>query len=123
MCQAEHVWCFSESPYQKESDMNATIVAVDLAKNIFELAGRKLHEEAEKFGASEPLALRDMPVCIRDLSPGQLQTLSHWLEQRRSGWHGMITPVSSEPIALYSSLLALGKHRIIDRPADTERER
>jgi transposase len=38
MCQAEHVWCFSESPYQKESDMNATIVAVDLAKNIFELA-------------------------------------------------------------------------------------
>jgi hypothetical protein len=33
-----HVWCFSESPYQKESDMNATIVAVDLAKNVFELA-------------------------------------------------------------------------------------
>src|ERR1700737_192949 len=23
-----HVWCFSESPNQKESDMNATIVAV-----------------------------------------------------------------------------------------------
>ena len=38
MCQAEHVECFSESPNQKESDMNATIVAVDLAKNIFELA-------------------------------------------------------------------------------------
>jgi transposase len=32
------VWCFSESPNQKESDMNATIVAVDLAKNILELA-------------------------------------------------------------------------------------
>jgi hypothetical protein len=29
---------FSKSPYQKESDMNATIVGVDLAKNIFELA-------------------------------------------------------------------------------------
>jgi transposase len=38
VCQAEHVQCFSESLYQKESDMNATIVAVDLAKNIFELA-------------------------------------------------------------------------------------
>jgi transposase len=38
MCQAEHVQCFSESLNQKESDMNATIVAVDLAKNIFELA-------------------------------------------------------------------------------------
>jgi transposase len=38
MCQAEHVECFSESPHQKESDMDATIVAVDLAKNIFELA-------------------------------------------------------------------------------------
>src|SRR5258708_38655699 len=33
-----HVWCFSESPNQKESDMNATIVAVDLEKNVFELA-------------------------------------------------------------------------------------
>jgi hypothetical protein len=38
VCQAEHVGCFSKSLYQKESDVNATIVGVDLAKNIFELA-------------------------------------------------------------------------------------
>jgi hypothetical protein len=35
-----------------------------------------------------------------DLSPDQLQALSHWLEQHRSGWQGMITPASSEPIRL-----------------------
>jgi hypothetical protein len=47
MCQAEHVWCFSQSPNQKESDMNATIVAVDLAKNIFELEEKILGVERE----------------------------------------------------------------------------
>src|ERR1035438_5724627 len=38
MCQAEHVRYFSQSPNQKESDLDATTVAVDLAKNVFELA-------------------------------------------------------------------------------------
>jgi hypothetical protein len=35
-----------------------------------------------------------------DLSRDQLQALSHWLEQHRSGWQGMITPGSSEPVQL-----------------------
>jgi hypothetical protein len=33
-----------------------------------------------------------------DLSQKQLQALSHWFEQNRSGWRGMITPATSEPV-------------------------
>lgn len=33
-----------------------------------------------------------------DLSPEQLQAISRWLELHRSGWQGMITPATSEPI-------------------------
>jgi hypothetical protein len=36
----------------------------------------------------------------KDLSPDQLQGLSLWLQQHRSGWQGMITPATSEPIQL-----------------------
>jgi hypothetical protein len=32
-----------------------------------------------------------------DLSAQQLQALSRWLEQHKSGWHGMITEASAEP--------------------------
>jgi hypothetical protein len=39
-----------------------------------------------------------------DLSEDQLQAISHWLEQHRSGWRGMITPASSEPSQLAMSL-------------------
>lgn len=31
------------------------------------------------------------------LSPDQLQSLSQWFGEHRSGWHGLITPASSEP--------------------------
>jgi hypothetical protein len=34
----------------------------------------------------------------RDLSAEELRALSHWLEQHRSGWQGMITPATSEPV-------------------------
>jgi hypothetical protein len=33
----------------------------------------------------------------QDLTSGQLQSLSQWLDQHRSGWQGMVTPASSEP--------------------------
>lgn len=36
----------------------------------------------------------------RDLSPDQLQGISRWLDQHQSGWHGMITPPSAEPVEL-----------------------
>ena len=39
-----------------------------------------------------------------DLSPDQLQTISHWLDQHRSGWQGMITPASTEPVELQVTL-------------------
>jgi len=39
-----------------------------------------------------------------DLSPKQLQALSQWLEQHRSGWQGMVTPATSEPIQLEVTL-------------------
>jgi hypothetical protein len=39
-----------------------------------------------------------------DLSPDQLQAISRWLDQHQSGWHGMITPVSSEPAELQLTL-------------------
>lgn len=39
-----------------------------------------------------------------ELSPQQLQALSQWLEQHRSGWQGMITEASIEPIQLAISL-------------------
>jgi hypothetical protein len=35
-----------------------------------------------------------------DLSPKQLQALSQWFEQHRSGWQGMVTPATSEPLKL-----------------------
>jgi hypothetical protein len=35
-----------------------------------------------------------------ELSSEQLQALSRWLEQHRSGWQGMITEASSEPAQL-----------------------
>ena len=34
------------------------------------------------------------------LSPEQIHALSHWLGQHRSGWQGMITPASAEPVEL-----------------------
>jgi hypothetical protein len=37
-----------------------------------DLAGRKLHEEAKKSGATEALALRNMPICIRN---GELEDI------------------------------------------------
>ena len=39
-----------------------------------------------------------------DLSEHQLQALSRWLEQHRSGWQGMITPTTGEPAQLGVSL-------------------
>ena len=38
------------------------------------------------------------------LSPGQLQALSRWLEQHKSGWEGMLTPASNERIQLQVAL-------------------
>jgi hypothetical protein len=38
------------------------------------------------------------------LSQEQLQGLSRWLEQHRSGWYGLITPASSEPPQLQLNL-------------------
>jgi hypothetical protein len=35
-----------------------------------------------------------------DLSLDQLQALSRWLEQHRSGWQGMVTPATGEPVQL-----------------------
>jgi hypothetical protein len=35
-----------------------------------------------------------------DLSPEQIHALSNWLAQHRSGWQGMITPASAEPVEL-----------------------
>jgi hypothetical protein len=35
-----------------------------------------------------------------DLSPEQIHALSNWLVQHRSGWQGMITPASAEPVEL-----------------------
>ena len=43
----------------------------------------------------------------RDLSPDQLQAISHWLDQHQSEWQGMITPASTEPVELQVIL----KHR------------
>lgn len=42
-----------------------------------------------------------------DLSLDQLQAISHWLDQHQSGWQGMFTPPSTEPIELQVTL----KHR------------
>jgi hypothetical protein len=36
----------------------------------------------------------------RDLSPDQLHGISRWLDQHKSGWQGMVTPASSEPVEL-----------------------
>ena len=36
----------------------------------------------------------------RDLSPDQLNGISRWLDQHKSGWQGMVTPPSSEPVEL-----------------------
>ena len=45
--------------------------------------------------------LEDRQITRReDLSPTQLQALSHWLEQHRSGWGGMSVPPTNEPIQL-----------------------
>lgn len=38
------------------------------------------------------------------LSSEQLQALSHWLEHHRSGWQGMISEASGEPIQLQVNL-------------------
>lgn len=38
------------------------------------------------------------------LSPDQLRALSAWFEQHRSGWHGLITPASTEPTQMQLSL-------------------
>lgn len=38
------------------------------------------------------------------LSPQQLHALSGWLEKHRSGWSGMVTPASTEPIQLQVNL-------------------
>jgi hypothetical protein len=40
----------------------------------------------------------------RELSRGQLQALSLWLELHRSNWHGMSTEGSSEPRSLQLNL-------------------
>jgi hypothetical protein len=42
-----------------------------------------------------------------DLSPQQLQGLDDWLEHHRSGWNGMVTEATSEPVQLHLNL----KHR------------
>jgi hypothetical protein len=42
-----------------------------------------------------------------DLSSERLLAVSDWLDQHRSGWQGMITPGSSEPVQLEANL----KHR------------
>ena len=39
-----------------------------------------------------------------DISPDQLQTLARWLEEHRSGWDGMVTPATSEPVELRVNL-------------------
>jgi hypothetical protein len=39
-----------------------------------------------------------------DLSPKQLQGLANWLKNHQSGWHGMITEASSEPVQLQLKL-------------------
>jgi len=36
----------------------------------------------------------------RDLSPVQLNGISRWLDQHTSGWQGMVTPASPEPVEL-----------------------
>jgi hypothetical protein len=41
----------------------------------------------------------------KDLSRGQLQMLSHWLERHRSEWHGMTAEASDEPIPLQLKLI------------------
>jgi hypothetical protein len=40
----------------------------------------------------------------RDLSHAQVEALSRWLGLHMSGWHGMITESSSEPVSLQFSL-------------------
>ncbi len=40
----------------------------------------------------------------KELSQGQLQMLSHWLDRHRSEWHGMTTEASDEPIPLQLKL-------------------
>jgi hypothetical protein len=57
-----------------------------------------------------PLISGDVSGIARsytDLSSEQIQALSRWLEQHRSGWRGMLTEASSEPIQLQVNL----KHR------------
>ena len=36
----------------------------------------------------------------RELSPDQLDGISHWLNHHKSGWQGIVTPPSSEPVEL-----------------------
>jgi hypothetical protein len=36
----------------------------------------------------------------RDLTPAQLQSLTHWLEQHKSGWRGEMLPETNEQILL-----------------------
>jgi hypothetical protein len=36
----------------------------------------------------------------RTLSPEQLEQMAHWLKTHRSGWSGMLTEATNEPIAL-----------------------
>lgn len=47
-----------------------------------------------------PRGVSGIGINRADLSSEQLQTLSRWLEQHRSGWHGMMTEASSESIQL-----------------------
>ena len=61
------------------------------------------------FGAplasGELLTYEDHQVSGRQaLSPEQLQGLSRWFEEHRSGWYGLVTPASSEPPELQLNL-------------------
>jgi hypothetical protein len=50
-------------------------------------------------GSAETLENRTV-TGYTDLSPDQLQALSRWLRQHRSGWQGMVTPATNEPTQL-----------------------
>jgi hypothetical protein len=39
-----------------------------------------------------------------DLSAAQLQAMSHWLEQHKSGWQEIVMPATNEPIQLEVNL-------------------
>ena len=80
----------------------ATLVALSIVVSGSALAGIAM---GTPLVSGEVATLEDRHETSRkDLSQAQLQELSEWLVQHKSGWHEMITGASSEPTVLAFSL-------------------